>query len=96
MTTLFKISKLKNTLSALALSFGFLLAGYGLGSPVAANAEAQTTPAVQTHSPAVAEADAEGSRTIEATPVSRRSHGLRRQLGMPFISFSPLLPRRGV
>lgn len=93
MTTLFKINKLKNTLSALTLSVGFLLASFGLGSPVEATAEAQATPAQQTHTPTVAETDS--SRPIEASPVSRRSHGLRRQLGMPFISFSPLLLRRG-
>lgn len=93
MSTFFKINKLKNTLSALTLSAGFLLTSFGLGTPVAATIATQSGPASQITSPAVAEV--EGPRTLNAAPVSRRHHGLRRQLGMPFISFSPLLSGRG-
>lgn len=88
-------SQLKNTLNALALSAGFLLLGYSLSSP-----PQLTTPLLATAEPSLSQTPPTATDALQANEASdetapRSGTSFRRQLGMPFISFSPLLSRQG-
>lgn len=77
---------LKIVVGALAIAAGGLL--FGL-----AGSEFASPPQVagldgETHL-------ASDAQPAEASAGNRRGNGLKRHLAMPFISFSPLLPRRG-
>ncbi len=84
---------LKNSLLALTVAAGIVGFGYALGEPtppLAADLAAVSAPISVT-----ATAAAQPTAAASTPAAARRSQGLKRHLAMPFISFSPLLSRRG-
>lgn len=80
---------LKNTLCALTIAVGGMVFSAGLG-----NLSPSTLGTASDAAIVASMADAQPAEGKSATPV-RRSGSLKRQLAMPFISYSPLLSRRG-
>lgn len=80
---------LKNTLCALTIATGGMVFSAGLGN--------LTPSTLDTASEAAIVASMVDAQPAEGKPATstRRSGSLKRQLAMPFISFSPLLSRRG-
>lgn len=78
---------LKNILSALTIAAGGLVFSSGLGT--------LSTPLLDSAGNVAATASVADASPDEANARLRRSGSLKRQLAMPFISFSPLLSRRG-
>ncbi|HEX5755303.1 MAG TPA: hypothetical protein VFY12_03005 [Arenimonas sp.] len=80
---------LKNTLCALTIAAGGMVFSAGLGNLSPSSLDAASNAAI-----VASMADAQPADGKVAAP-ARRSGSLKRQLAMPFISFSPLLSRRG-
>lgn len=79
-------AKFKTHLIGLAVGLGFVATGYGLGEPPSV-ASGHRAPMAGLQAQAAAE-PAQGS--VRAA----RRGALQRHLGMPYVSFAALLPRR--
>ena len=82
--------KFKINLIGLAVSLGFVLAGFGLGEPPRASADlgAPTASLIQVSAQSVVDAETPASvRTV-------RRGALKRHLAMPYVSFAALTPRQ--
>lgn len=83
--------KIKTNLMALAVSLGFLVAGYGLGEPPSQPVSlpaATDLVAIEADQPAAPDAEA----LLRAHRISRGA--LRRQIAMPYVSMAALMPRQ--
>jgi hypothetical protein len=82
--------KFKINLIGLAVSLGFVLAGFGLGEPPRSSAGLDASPAALIQANAQAVVDAE----IPASVRTIRRGALKRHLAMPYVSFAALTPRQ--
>ena len=82
-------AKLKTNLIGLAAALSFVVVGFSLGEAPGATHPGQLV------TPVLAQADgAPAQAAQESTWSPARRGALRRQLGMPYVSFAALLPRQ--
>ena len=92
-------SKIRNTLTAYAITALFVAGGWLLGGPAPAPAQEPLIAALQ---PALADADAidiqdaDGTHETRQTVVLRAHRANRMNLSMPYFSFVQVLPQRRV
>ena len=79
--------KFKTNLIGLAVALGFVVVGFGLGEPPRPQVAAPASPVSVLQ---VAQAEV---GTTSPTRLARRG-ALKRNLGMPFVSFAALTPRQ--
>ncbi|MBW8314568.1 MAG: hypothetical protein K0M73_06760 [Hydrogenophaga sp.] len=87
-------AKLKTNLIGLAAALSFVVVGFSLGEPPRAERAGQVSV------PALVQADgspaltAQDSSSLDSSSLASRRGALKRHLGMPYVSFAALLPRR--
>ena len=85
-------AKIKNTLLALTVAASIVGFGYGVGEPtlpLSAGLAAAPAPV------ALSVVEAQPASATDSRSAMRHSQRLKRHLTMPFVSFAPLLSRRG-